>query len=71
MAEAQKPNIQKIRYNKLEAAERLSLNLRTLNYRLAAGAIGCVRDGKRVFILHEEIERYGRMDHLDPIVPTV
>jgi excisionase family DNA binding protein len=49
-------NIQRL--TRLEACSILRISLATLENRIRAGEINIVRDGKRVFILRDELDRY-------------
>lgn len=46
------------RLTRLEACYILRISLATLESRIRAGDINVVRDGKRVFILRDELIRY-------------
>ncbi len=49
-----------IRLTREEASKALRMSLGTLDKRISEGALFVVRDGKRVFILQEELNRYLR-----------
>jgi len=49
-----------IRLTREEASKALRISLGTLDRRISEGAIFSVRDGKRVFILQDELNRYLR-----------
>jgi excisionase family DNA binding protein len=49
-----------IRLTREEASKALRMSLGTLDKRISEGALSVVRDGKRVFILQEELNRYLR-----------
>ena len=49
-----------IRLTREEASKALRMSLGTLDKRINEGALSVVRDGKRVFILQEELNRYLR-----------
>jgi excisionase family DNA binding protein len=49
-----------IRLTREEASKALRVSLGTLDRRISEGSIIAVRDGKRVFILQEELNRYLR-----------
>jgi excisionase family DNA binding protein len=53
----------KLRYTKKEAAQMLSISLRMLDYSIQAGEISVRRDGTKVLITHQELQRYARRDH--------
>ena len=47
-----------MRLTRLEVCAILRISLATLEARIREGKIGIVRDGKRVFILQDELDRY-------------
>ena len=49
-----------IRLTREEASKVLRMSLGTLDKRISEGALVVHRDGKRVFILQEELNRYLR-----------
>ena len=49
-----------IRLTREEASKALRMSLGTLDKRISEGALSVVRDGKRIFILQEELNRYLR-----------
>lgn len=49
-----------IRLTREEASKALRMSVGTLDKRISEGALSVVRDGKRVFILQEELNRYLR-----------
>jgi excisionase family DNA binding protein len=49
-----------IRLTRQEAATALRMSLGTLDKRILEGSIASIRDGKRVFILRDELTRYLR-----------
>lgn len=49
-----------IRLTREEASKALRMSLGTLDKRISEGALAVVRDGKRIFILQEELNRYLR-----------
>ena len=49
-----------IRLTREEASKALRMSLGTLDKRISEGALSVVRDGKRVFILQDELNRYLR-----------
>ena len=51
---------QRLRYPLSEAAVLLGLHIDTLRKRIEDGEITTVRDGKRIFILNEELLRYAQ-----------
>ena len=58
-----------ILFSRKQAASLLSISLRGLDYLIARGKLHVRRVGKRVLISRQEIERFARRDHPDPIVP--
>jgi excisionase family DNA binding protein len=68
----------KLSYSLREAADALSLSVRSLRYLMQTGKLGYVRLGRRVLIRHEDLERLlrqgycrpqGRIDADEPIRP--
>ena len=55
--------VEKLTVNRFEAAEMLSISLRTLDYLLACGELRARRVGRRVLIPREELQRFLRRDH--------
>jgi excisionase family DNA binding protein len=53
-------NSNQVRLSKTEAAQVLGLAVRTLDTRIAEGKLKVIRDGRRVFILSDELERYAK-----------
>lgn len=51
------------RITRQEATEILKISARTLDNRIKSGQIQTVKDGKRIFILSDELERYLREGH--------
>ena len=49
-----------IRLTREEASKALRISLGSLDKRISEGALSVVRDGKRIFILQEELNRYLR-----------
>jgi excisionase family DNA binding protein len=60
-------NFDRLRYDRLSAAELLSISVRTLDYRISNGQIKVRRDGNKVLIPHSELVRYARADHPFPV----
>lgn len=52
-----------------QAALLLGISLRSLDYLIAQGRLRTRRIGKRVLILRQEVDRFSRGDHPEPIVP--
>ena len=49
-----------VRVTRQEAAKALRMSMATLDKRINEGLIASIRDGKRVFILRDELNRYLR-----------
>jgi hypothetical protein len=64
------PPMQKLAFTRKEAAARLSLCIRTLDYCIAAKLIRVTRKGACVRIAWSEIVRFSRIDHPSRIRPT-
>jgi hypothetical protein len=54
-------------YTRQEAAYRLSLSVRSLDYYIATKRLATRRMGRKVLIPHGELIRFSRMDHTDDI----
>jgi excisionase family DNA binding protein len=54
---------EKLLYSRKEAAQLLSISLRTLDNYVALKQIKTRRKGRRVLISHGELVRFSRMDH--------
>jgi hypothetical protein len=54
-------------YTRQEAAYKLSLSVRSLDYYIATKRISTRRKGRKVLVPHGELIRFSRMDHLDDI----
>lgn len=57
-------------YDRKEAARQLSISVRTLDYLIAAKTFVTRRIGKRILIPHSELVRFCRGDHFGPIMPV-
>jgi excisionase family DNA binding protein len=55
--------MEKLVFNRQEAAEALSISLRTLDSLLALKELRCRRVGRRVLISRAEVERFLTRDH--------
>ena len=53
----------KLMYSKREAAEMLSISIRTLDYLITNNRITIRRIGKRILIQHQELVRFSKQDH--------
>jgi len=60
--------LEPILFSRKEAASLLAISLRGLDYLISQGRIRTRRIGKRVLISRQEIERFARGDHPEPIV---
>lgn len=56
-------------YTRQEAAYRLSLSVRSLDYYIATKRLATRRMGRKVLVPHGELIRFSRMDHTDDIRP--
>jgi len=54
-----------------QAASLLSISLRGLDYLISEKKIRTRRIGRRVLISRQEIERFARCDHTEPMVSRV
>lgn len=54
-------------YTRQEAAYRLSISLRSLDYYISTKRLATRRLGRKVLIPHGELIRFSRMDHTDDI----
>jgi excisionase family DNA binding protein len=57
-------------YSRKEAARQLSISPRSLDYLIANREIAVRRNGSRILIPHNELVRYARADHYQPIRPV-
>ena len=55
----------KLLYSKAEAAQMLSLSLRTIDYLIATGELTARRIGRRVLLAHNALVLFTRKDHLE------
>jgi len=53
----------KLMYGKAEAAEMLSISVRTLDYLIANKKLTVRRIGKRVLIAHNALVQFSKQDH--------
>ena len=60
--------LEPILLSRKQAASLLSISLRGLDYLLSQGKLRTRRIGKRVLIPRQEIDRFARGDHPEPIV---
>jgi len=57
------PPLGKVLYTKREAAQLLSISVRSLDYLISSQQLPTRRIGRRVLIHHESIEQFAREDH--------
>ena len=57
------PSLQKILYSRREAAQIISLSLRSIDYLIENGELLARRVGRRVLIERAELERFALRDH--------
>jgi excisionase family DNA binding protein len=62
---------EKILYTKREAAQLLSISVRSLDYLIFNQQIPTRRVGRRVLVHRDAIERFARRDHLSIRTPEV
>jgi hypothetical protein len=60
-------SLPRLLYTRLEAAYKLSLSVRSLDYYIATKRISTRRMGRKVLVPHGELVRFSRMDHTDDI----
>ena len=63
-----KESFEPVLLSRKQAASLLSISLRALDYLIERREIRTRRIGKRVLISYDEIKRFARSDHPDPIV---
>ena len=56
-------SIEKVLYTKREAAQLLSISLRSLDYLIVSQQLPARRIGRRVLLHRESIEKFARRDH--------
>lgn len=61
---------QSLLFSRREAADQLSLSLRSVAYLIADGRLRTRRIGGRVFIPRDELLRFASKDHREPVVPA-
>ena len=54
---------EKVLYTKREAAQMLSISVRSLDYLIVSGQLAARRIGRRVLIHRDAIEQFARLDH--------
>ena len=54
---------QKVLYTKREAAQLLSISLRSLDYLIVSQQLPARRIGRRVLVHRDSIEQFARLDH--------
>lgn len=55
---------QKVLYTKREAAQLLSISLRSLDYLIVSQQLPARRIGRRVLVHRDSIEQFARLDHV-------
>lgn len=63
--------IQKVLYTKREAAQLLSISVRSIDYLIFSRQIPTRRVGRRVLVHREAIEQFARRDHASIRVSAV
>jgi len=63
------PMTQKVLYTKREAAQLLSISVRSLDYLIVSQQLPTRRIGRRVLVHRESIEQFARIDHVSIHVP--
>ncbi len=63
--------LQRLLYSKRDAAEQLSISLRSLNYLISRGELRFRRIGSRVLVPHGELVQFSRAHHPEPILPAM
>jgi hypothetical protein len=61
------PSLPRLLYTRQEAAYKLSLSVRSLDYYIATKRISTRRKGRKVLVPHGELIRFSHMDHTDAI----
>jgi excisionase family DNA binding protein len=61
---------EKVLYTKREAAQLLSISLRSLDYLIVSQQLPTRRIGRRVLVHRESIEQFARMDHMSIHSPS-
>ncbi|MGB9069373.1 MAG: helix-turn-helix domain-containing protein [Candidatus Acidiferrales bacterium] len=57
------PPTEKVLYTKREAAQLLSISLRSLDYLIFSQQLPARRIGRRVLVHRDSIEQFARLDH--------
>lgn len=55
----------RLRYSIREASEMLGVSTKTIRRRIAAGQLQSIRDGSKIFITWDELDRYGKRGTVD------
>jgi excisionase family DNA binding protein len=58
------PGTEKVLYTKREAAQLLSISLRSLDYLIGGQELPARRIGRRVLVHRDSIEQFARRDHV-------
>ena len=62
---------EKVLYTKREAAELLSISIRSLDYLITSRQLPTRRIGRRVLVHRNAIERFAQTDHISIHVPAI
>ena len=57
------PGPEKLLYTKREAAQLLSISVRSLDYLIFNGQLAARRIGRRVLVPRDALEQFARLDH--------
>lgn len=60
-------NVEKLLYSRREAAEALSLSIRSVDYLITTGRLPSRRIGSKILIPAGAIRRFAREDHPNPL----
>jgi hypothetical protein len=67
MALLGEPVSERLLYPRKEAAFKLGISIRSLDYLIAGKRLRAQRVAKRVLVHAKELERFARMDHTDGV----
>jgi hypothetical protein len=62
--------IEKLLYSRKDAAQALSISIRSLDYLIERGDFSTKRIGKKVLIPAAELRRFAKGDHPETLRPT-
>ena len=60
-------NVEKLLYSRRDAAEALSLSIRSIDYLITTGRLSSRRIGSKILIPAGAIRRFAREDHPEPV----